>query len=138
MQFGSLYVLQTLRQTSERMLDTAFIGYGVQRGLYTIVGKNSYTLIRLTKHAFTILYTILGKTSYLPSLGEQAFAFYVLLFLCVQDLILRKKFNFRNSNTILYAFCIHVYFPFVDSLLTYIFSPFVCTLPSAIINPQAN
>ena len=49
MQFGSLYALQTLRQTSERMLDTAFIGYGVQRGLYTIVGKNSSTLIRLTK-----------------------------------------------------------------------------------------
>ena len=31
-------------------LDTAFISYRVQRGLYTILGKNSYTLIRLGKH----------------------------------------------------------------------------------------
>ena len=32
-----------------------------QRGLYTILGKTSYTLVRLTKHTFVILYTILGK-----------------------------------------------------------------------------
>ena len=54
---------QTLRQTSERMLDPVFIGYKVQRRLYTILGKTSYTLRRLTKHVFAILYTILGKTS---------------------------------------------------------------------------
>ena len=63
MHFGSLYGLQTLCQTSERMLDPASIGYyRVQLGLYTILGKNSYTLISLTKHAFAILYTILRKT----------------------------------------------------------------------------
>jgi len=45
--------------TSERMLDTPFISYRVQRGLYTILGKTSYSLIRLAKHAFAILYTIL-------------------------------------------------------------------------------
>jgi len=55
------------------MLDTAFIGYRVQRGLYTILGKNSYT--RLTKHAFAILYTILGETSYtLIRLTKHVFA----------------------------------------------------------------
>ena len=46
------------------MLDPAFIGYRVQRGPYTILGKTSYTFTRLAKHTFTILYTILGKTSY--------------------------------------------------------------------------
>ena len=45
------------------LFDTAFKGYRVQRGLYTILGKTSYTLIRLTNHPFLILYTI-QKTSY--------------------------------------------------------------------------
>ena len=58
------YGLQTLSQTSERMLNPAFIDYGVQQGLYTILGKSSYTLIRFTKHAFVILCTIPGKTGY--------------------------------------------------------------------------
>ena len=57
------YGLQTLHQTSERMLDTAFIGYGVERGLYTILGKTSYTI-------------------HLPSLQEQAFAFLHIVILC--------------------------------------------------------
>ena len=50
------------------MPHAAFISYRsrVQRGLYTILGKTSYTLIRLEKHTFTILDTILGKTSYRP------------------------------------------------------------------------
>ena len=38
----------------------SIIGYRVQQGLYTILGKTSYTL---TKHAFAILYTILGKNT---------------------------------------------------------------------------
>ena len=59
-------------QTSERMLDPAFIRYIVQRGLYTILGKTSYTLIWRTKHAFTILYTILSDELYTFRLGEQA------------------------------------------------------------------
>ena len=35
------YGLQTLRQTSEKMLVSAFIGYRVQRDLYTILGETS-------------------------------------------------------------------------------------------------
>ena len=31
------------------MLDSAYIGYEVQRGLYTILGKNSYTLTQLAR-----------------------------------------------------------------------------------------
>jgi len=45
------------------MLDHAFISYRVEQGLYIILGESSYTLIRLTKHAFAILYTILSKNS---------------------------------------------------------------------------
>ena len=45
----------------------AFIGYGVQRSLYTIPGKTSYILVRLTKHVFSILYTILGKPATVES-----------------------------------------------------------------------
>jgi len=46
------------------MFNPAFIGYRVQQeGPYTILGTTSCTLTRLLKHAFTILYTILGKTS---------------------------------------------------------------------------
>ena len=56
MHFGSL--IWTLNP-SERILDTTFIAYRVQRGLYTILGKTSHTFIKLTKHAFAILYTIL-------------------------------------------------------------------------------
>ena len=44
--------------------DTAVISYRVQLGLYTVsyLGNTSYTLIRLGKLAFPILYTILGNT----------------------------------------------------------------------------
>ena len=49
---------------NNRMLDTVFIGYKFQQGLSTIPGKTLY--IRLAKHAFAILYIILGKT--LPNL----------------------------------------------------------------------
>ena len=49
----------------KRMLDTAFIGFGVRRGLYKVLGKKQpYTYIRLVKCALMILYTILGKPSY--------------------------------------------------------------------------
>ena len=47
---------------AERMLDTVFTRYRVQRDLYTILRKTNYTLLRLAKHAFAILNTILGKT----------------------------------------------------------------------------
>ena len=46
MHLVALYGLQTLCQTSERMLDPASIGYRVQLGLYTILGKTSYTPIK--------------------------------------------------------------------------------------------
>ena len=48
------YRLQTLLQTSKRILDTAFISYKVQ----------GYILTKLAKHGFPTLHTILGKTSY--------------------------------------------------------------------------
>ena len=63
------YGLQTLRQTSEGMLNSycLLVGYRVQQGLYTIL---SCTLIRVANHAFAfpcimILLTINSrKTSY--------------------------------------------------------------------------
>ena len=65
MHFGSLvWTPNPTSNNSERMLDPAFIGCKVQQGLYTILGKASYTLMRLTKHIFTILYTIQRKISY--------------------------------------------------------------------------
>ena len=73
------YGLQTLCQTSERMLNPAFIDYRVQQGLYTILGKSSYTVIRFTKHAFVILCTIPGKNSYTLSACEnRPLRFYIL------------------------------------------------------------
>ena len=36
------YGLQTLPQTSEKMIVSAFISYRVQPDLYTILGKTSY------------------------------------------------------------------------------------------------
>jgi len=70
------YRLQTLLQTSKRILDTAFISYKVQGytltklakhgfpTLHTILGKTSCILTKLAKHGFPTLHTILGKTSY--------------------------------------------------------------------------
>ena len=82
MHFGSLVGLQTLLQTSERMFDPAFMGSRVQPGVYTILGKTSCTLIRLTKHAFTILYT--EKTAYTLTylVRTGLHGFYVVGFLC--------------------------------------------------------
>ena len=77
--FVAWYGLQTLCQTSERTLNPAFIDYRVQRGLYTILGKSSYTVIRFTKHAFAILCTIPGKNSYTLSACEnRPSRFYIL------------------------------------------------------------
>ena len=70
------YRLQTLLQTSKRILDTAFISYKVQGytltklakhgfpTLHTILGNTSCILTKLAKHGFQTLHTILGKTSY--------------------------------------------------------------------------
>ena len=49
MHFGSLVWTPN---PSETILDTAFIGHEVQRGLYTILGKASYTLTQLAEQAF--------------------------------------------------------------------------------------
>ena len=69
------YRLQTLLQTSKRILDTAFISYKVQGytltklakhgfpTLHTILGNTSCILTKLAKHGFQTLHTILGKTS---------------------------------------------------------------------------
>ena len=67
----------------EKMLDTAFIGYRVQQGLYTILGKTYKT-------GKTCLYNSVRNSSenqliHLPSLREQAFAF-----LCIVILMQRK------------------------------------------------
>ena len=67
MHFGSMDSKPYVKLAKGYILGTAFIGYRVQRGLYTILVKTSYALIRLAiaKHAFAILYTILGKISYI-------------------------------------------------------------------------
>ena len=50
MHFGSLVWTPNPTSNQQKVLDPAFFGYRVQRSLYTILGKTSYTLIRLMKH----------------------------------------------------------------------------------------
>ena len=42
-----------------RTLGTAFMGYRVRQGLYTVLGKASYTLIRLAKAGMPLRFNIL-------------------------------------------------------------------------------
>ena len=77
---GSLIGLQTLCQTSETTLGSAFIGYRIWHDLYIILGKKQLCSYRLAKAPFVFPHIVLLHNTYLACKSRPLHFTHIVIF----------------------------------------------------------